>query len=175
MVGLAYADALKGAMDKAGLLLRTDVDVVGAMWTERPTLPMAAIYEHTAPHATTSRVEKLNLLRQAMALHQATHHWVSTVDDIAWITNLRGNDVDYNPVFLAHLLVSGTHATLYVGQGKLNDALVDTLRRDGIEVADYAAARAAVSGPAPVHGAADRPQARDAGASARRTCVGAGG
>jgi Xaa-Pro aminopeptidase len=45
-----------------------------------------------------------------MATHGATHHFVSTVDDIAWITNLRGSDVSYNPVFLAHLLVDAQQA-----------------------------------------------------------------
>ena len=52
----------------------------------------------------------------AMARAGATHHFVSTVDDIAWITNLRGSDVSYNPVFLAHLLIDGRGATLFVGR-----------------------------------------------------------
>ena len=54
-----------------------------------------------------------------MARHGATHHFVSTVDDIAWITNLRGADVEYNPVFLAHLLLDMTGGTLFVGAGKV--------------------------------------------------------
>ena len=52
-----------------------------------------------------SRAAKLAQVREAMARHGASHHFVSTVDDIAWITNLRGADVSYNPVFLAHLLI----------------------------------------------------------------------
>jgi Xaa-Pro aminopeptidase len=79
-----------------------------------------------------------------MARHGATHHFVSTVDDIAWITNLRGSDVNYNPVFLAHLLVDLTGATLYVGDGKIGPDLRTTLQADGVAVAPYAQAPAAL-------------------------------
>jgi Xaa-Pro aminopeptidase len=65
---------------------------------------------------------------------------VSTVDDIAWITNLRGGDVEYNPVFLAHLLIEARQATLFVGAGKIDAALAARLSADGIMLADYAAA-----------------------------------
>ena len=74
--------------------------------TSAPTLPQARVYEHAAPHAPQPRAAKLAHVRAAMAALGATHHFVSTVDDIAWITNLRGADVDYNPVFLAHLLIA---------------------------------------------------------------------
>ena len=76
-----------------------------------------------------------------MARHGATHHFVSTVDDVAWITNLRGADVDYNPVFLAHLLIDATRATLFVGAGKVDAALAGrTRRRRRGACADYAQA-----------------------------------
>ncbi len=145
VVGLAYADALKKAMHVAGIVLRTDVDVLGSMWDGRPPLPTASIYEHAAPHSAIDRRQKLAMLRSAMTQRKATHHWVSTVDDVAWITNLRGSDVEYNPVFLAHLLVSATGATLFVGQDKLPPALVHALERDGIDVAAYDAAWLAVA------------------------------
>ncbi len=145
VVGLAYADALKKAMHGAGIMLRTDLDVLATMWDARPSLPTATIYEHAAPHATTDRRQKLARLRAAMQHAKASHHWVSTVDDIAWITNLRGSDVEYNPVFLAHLLVSTDRATLFVSPGKMPAALAGALTQDGIDVAAYDAAWPAVA------------------------------
>jgi Xaa-Pro aminopeptidase len=79
-----------------------------------------------------------------MGKHGATHHFVSTVDDIAWITNLRGADVAYNPVFLAHLLISHQSATLFVGAGKVDAVLAAKLAADGITLADYGQAPAAL-------------------------------
>jgi Xaa-Pro aminopeptidase len=70
---------------------------------------------------------------------------VSTVDDIAWITNLRGADVDYNPVFLAHLLIDAAGASLFVGDGKIDAALADALRADGVHLAAYSDTAAALA------------------------------
>ena len=105
VLGLAAATTLKTALDAANVKLRTDLDLLSSIWPDRPALPAAPVYEHRAPHAPVPRAQKLSAVREAMARHGATHHFVSTVDDIAWITNLRGSDVNYNPVFLAHLLI----------------------------------------------------------------------
>ena len=140
VLGLAAAQQLKTALDAAGVLLATDADVLGDAWPDRPTLPAATVYAHEAPHATESRVQRLARVREAMLRHGASHHFVSTVDDIAWITNLRGADVEYNPVFLAHLLIGAGQVTLFVGAGKVPPALAAQLASDGITLADYAQA-----------------------------------
>jgi Xaa-Pro aminopeptidase len=99
---------------------------------------MPPVYEHRAPHAPVPRADKLRLLRDAMRHAGASHHLVSTVDDIAWISNLRGSDVSYNPIFLAHLLVGLDRATLFVGAGKIGTELAAALAADGIDLAPYA-------------------------------------
>jgi Xaa-Pro aminopeptidase len=145
VLGLAAAQQLKAALDAAGITLRTSADVLDGAWDDRPGLPQARVYAHQAPHATTPRVAKLAAVRESMARHGATHHFVSTVDDVAWITNLRGADVDYNPVFLAHLLIDTHKATLFVGASKIDAALAKELAADGIALADYANAAKALA------------------------------
>jgi Xaa-Pro aminopeptidase len=151
VLGLAAAQALKTALDRAGVLLRTDLDPVDAVWPERPGLPPQPVYEHQAPHAPLPRAAKLAQVREAMARHGATHHFVSTVDDIAWITNLRGSDVSYNPVFLAHLLIDAQRATLFVAEGKVDAALAARLAADGVALAPYARAGAALAALSAAH------------------------
>jgi len=145
VIGLAAAQALRAGLDKAGVALRTDIDLLDSVWPERPALPRAAVYAHRAPQASTDRAAKLAVLRESMAGHGATHHFVSTVDDVAWITNLRGSDVDYNPVFLAHLLIDTARATLFVSAGKIDAALATDLAADGINLADYTDAAPALA------------------------------
>lgn len=145
VLGLAAAQQLRTVTERAGIRLRTDLDVLDAAWADRPTLPTAAVYEHLAPHAPAARGAKLAQVREGMARHGATHHFVSTVDDIAWITNLRGADVAYNPVFLAHLLIGPGSATLFVGAGKVDAALAARLAADGIAVDAYERAPAALA------------------------------
>ena len=145
VLGLNLAQMLQTRLQDAGVQLRSDVDLLEAIWPGRPGLPTAAVYEHTAPHAVQSRTSKLAAVRQAMAQRGASHHFVSTVDDVAWITNLRGNDVSYNPVFLAHLLLDMTGGTLFIGAGKISATLAAALAADGIHVAPYEQAGAALN------------------------------
>ncbi|HMO46414.1 MAG TPA: aminopeptidase P family protein [Rubrivivax sp.] len=145
VLGLAAAQALQARLQAAGITLHTAPDLLDAIWPERPALPAPPVYAHRAPQAPRPRAAKLALVREAMARHGATHHFVSTVDDIAWLTNLRGSDVDYNPVFLAHLLLDGSGATLFVVDGKIAPALCDELAADGVRTAPYGEAGAALA------------------------------
>ena len=145
VLGLAAAQMLGSALDAAGRVLRTDVDLMDEVWPDRPGLPTAAIYAHAAPHAPETCGARLARVREACLAQGASHHFVSTVDDIAWITNLRGADVEYNPVFLAHLLIDATQATLFVGAGKVPPALAAQLTAEGLALADYATAASALA------------------------------
>ena len=149
VLSLALAQMLGAAMQRAGINLRSDVDLVQAAWADRPGLPSAAVYEHLPPQAAVSRADKLALVRAQFKLAGASHHFISTVDDVAWLLNLRGADVEYNPVFLAHLLLDAEQATLFVGAGKVPAALQARLAADGVQLADYAQApRALLTMPA---------------------------
>ncbi len=145
VLGLGVAGALLAALTTVGVRLRTDLDVLDAIWPERPGLPTQPVYEHLAPHAAVSRADKIASVRQAMAAQGATHHFISTVDDLAWLTNLRGSDVTYNPVFLGHLLLTQTSGTLFVGPGKIGPALAARLAADGLLIAPYEQAGAALA------------------------------
>jgi len=145
VMGLAHAQLLRQALDKAHVVLRTDLDLLAEVWPDRPGLPQAPVYAHAAPHAPEGRAARLARVREAALAQGAGWHLVSTVDDIAWITNLRGADVEYNPVFLAHLLVGPERATLFVGDGKVPATLAAELAGQGFDLAPYARAAAAVA------------------------------
>lgn len=138
-VSVATQRQIERLLGGAGITLRVDLDLPGEVWSARPALPRAPVIEHPLSYAGTSRAEKFDKLRHALRKQHATHHLVSSLDDIAWLTNLRGSDVECNPVFLAHLLVetSGS-STLFVDRAKLSDSLVASLAADGIRIAEYA-------------------------------------
>jgi Xaa-Pro aminopeptidase len=145
-LSVTTARQLERRLESAGARLRTDFDLPALIWPDRPPLPTAPVVEHPQRYATQPRSEKLGRLRTAMRKLGATHHLVSSLDDIAWLTNLRGSDVECNPVFVAHLLVQAEgHATLFVGRGKLTDALVSALQADQVRLADYATITDALS------------------------------
>ena len=140
VLGLAAARQLQSALAARGIALDTTQDLLDAVWPDRPALPTAPMYEHVAPYATTPRADKLAAVRAQMRAAGATHHFVSTLDDLAWLFNLRGADVSYNPVFVAHALLDAEGARLFVGEGKVPPALVSRLAADGVTLAPYRAA-----------------------------------
>ena len=137
VLGLAAAQLLAATLTKASVTLRTDFDALAEVWPERPGLPAAKVYEHLAPHAPLARTDKLAMVREAVVRHGATHHFISTVDDIAWLFNLRGADVNFNPVFLAHALLDLNGVVLFVGEGKVASELQAVLAKDGVRIAPY--------------------------------------
>ncbi|MEO5845305.1 MAG: aminopeptidase P family protein [Caldimonas sp.] len=145
VMGLTAARQLREALARSEIVLRSDLDVVAAAWPDRPAMPAAPVYEHTGREAPHARAGKLEQVRAAMRDIGATHHLISTVDDIAWLLNLRGADVGYNPVFLAHLMLDASAATLYVGADKIDAKLASALAADGVRVAPYDAVAAAIA------------------------------
>ncbi|RZL36726.1 MAG: aminopeptidase P family protein [Rubrivivax sp.] len=145
VLGLSLANALRAGLGRKGIALRTDTDLLQPAWDDRPGLPGDAVYEHLPPQATVARADKLARVRAAMASVSATHHLVSTVDDVAWLLNLRGSDVECNPVFIAHLLLDSQAGRLFVGDGKVPAEVAARLAADGITLAPYAQAAEALA------------------------------
>ncbi|NUX57171.1 aminopeptidase P family protein [Paraburkholderia youngii] len=146
VLGVAAARALSAALNARGVQLRTDIDLFEAIWAQRPALPADAVFEHAAPQAGVARADKLAQVRRAMADKGAQWHFISTLDDLAWLLNLRGADVSYNPVFVAHALIGVDRVSLFIADGKVSPALADVLARDGISVEPYAKAADALAG-----------------------------
>ncbi|MGF6658232.1 Xaa-Pro aminopeptidase [Paraburkholderia youngii] len=145
VLGVAAARALSAALNARGVQLRTDIDLFEAIWAQRPALPADAVFEHAAPQAGVARADKLAQVRRAMADKGAQWHFISTLDDLAWLLNLRGADVSYNPVFVAHALIGVDRVSLFIADGKVSPALADVLARDGISVEPYAKAADALA------------------------------
>lgn len=135
-LSISKARSLRSALEAKGIGLTTAPDILSAVWTDRPALPAHIVYAHLK--APVSRTEKLNKLREHMRAQDASWHLVSTLDDICWITNLRGADVPYNPVFLAHLLIGPESATVFVDENKVPLLLRMKLQAEGFALQPYA-------------------------------------
>ena len=151
VLSLAEQDRLLDAFDEVadseedGIRLITELDLLGEIWQDRPELPSAQLYAHDAQFVSQSAQEKLAEVRAQMQEIGATHHLISSLDDLAWLTNLRGSDVDYNPVFLAHMIVTADKATLYIDSVKVGEDIAKLLTDAGISVADYDQVQSALS------------------------------
>lgn len=145
VLALASARTLETRLKERGAILRTDIDLLGLVWQDRPALPVQPVYEHLPPQATISRVEKLKQLRETLKQRKADAHFIATLDDIAWLFNLRGSDVSFNPVFVSFALIEQARATLFVDLDKVSAELRETLARDGVELGDYTGINSALA------------------------------
>ena len=149
VMALAAARELEKRLEARDIRLVTDQDVLAKVWMGRPALPGNPVYQHLPPHATVSRAEKLARLRSTLKDKGADWHFLATLDDIAWLFNLRGSDVSYNPVFVAFALIGHGQAILFVGEEKLDEHLRHVLQVDGVEVREYAMVHQALASLAP--------------------------
>ncbi len=145
VLALSEKEKLEAAFAKKGIILDISCDILADVWEDRAVLPSAAIFAHDGKFLDTTAKEKLAKVRSEMAKIGASHHLLSSLDDIAWLTNLRGADVDYNPVFLAHLLISNDDATLFVDDVKISDEIKNSLAKSGINIADYQNVKSALA------------------------------
>ncbi|MGY0039076.1 aminopeptidase P family N-terminal domain-containing protein [Pedobacter sp. NJ-S-72] len=110
-------------------------DYLSPIWENRPPLPVDPAFLIADEHAGQSVSSKLTEVRAALKKkHQADHHLISSLDDIAWLFNLRGKDVNFNPVVLAFALINQDHATLFINPGKLTETEKQALLKSGVEV-----------------------------------------
>jgi Xaa-Pro aminopeptidase len=136
-LGLTARDALLALLTPRGIALKLDLDLPGRCWPERPALPTAAVRDLPLEIAGASRQDKLARVRKAMLEQGAQWHLLSTLDDIAWVLNLRGSDVSFNPVFMSHVLIGLNNAHLFVLPDKVDDALANKLALENIQTRPY--------------------------------------
>lgn len=127
--------ALKQELEKFCTLKHCDL--IAPLWDNRPSLPKVQIYTHEKAYYALSAKEKIALIRQKMHELGAKNHLISSLDDIAYLTNLRGADVEYNPVFLSHLLIKQDEVLLFVDEDKISSALKEELKGEGIAIYAY--------------------------------------
>ncbi|PKP08746.1 MAG: peptidase M24 [Bacteroidetes bacterium HGW-Bacteroidetes-4] len=112
-------------------------DVFEKLWTNRPPLVNNPVFIHDEAFTGKSRVEKIEKVRSQLINKKATHHLLSALDEIAWLLNIRGNDIEFNPVVTSYCLVSHHKTLLFIDAQKLSNPILETLNTDGIFVQPY--------------------------------------
>ena len=115
----------------------SDIDVLGQVWTERPKLPYSLIYKLDKMFAGMTYLEKLEKIREKMKEYGADVHILSSLEDQAWLYNLRANDVSHTPVFLAYTIITLDSVTLYVDSAKIDYSIDKYLNENDIHTKEY--------------------------------------
>ncbi|MEM6764531.1 MAG: aminopeptidase P family protein [Bacteroidota bacterium] len=125
---------LEKTFSKLGIRINSSYDPVTELWSKRPVLPTKKIFEHDIAFAGVERADKLSQVREQM---NTDYLLLTALDQIAWILNLRGQDISFNPVFFSYLLIGPEEGTLFIEAEKLDQELIQTLAEAGIQIAPY--------------------------------------
>lgn len=141
LASLAVAHAIKSTLEPLNFTINGHVDLLAPIWKGRPELPKEIAY--TLPISTTgqSTQSKLDAVRGQLKHKRATAHLISSLDDLAWVLNIRGTDVPCNPVTLGFLYIATDKTVLFIEPSKLQPKTVEELNQFGVEIQDYAEVR----------------------------------
>ncbi|MDM1295041.1 aminopeptidase P family protein [Sphingobacterium sp. N143] len=139
LASLLVAQAVQNTLTPLDIAVDGHVDLLSDLWSGRPALPTAQAY--LIPESTTgqSTVDKIAAVRAEMKKNRTDAHLISSLDDLAWLLNIRGQDVPCNPVVLGFVLITDNTATLYIEPSKLTAEATAELKGYGVEVAAYEA------------------------------------
>ena len=133
----AKIKAMKAVFADAEINLKICDNFLDSLWNDRPALPKSQIFALNQKYTGLSRKSKISQICDKLSEAENAHFFVSSLDNIAWIFNLRGSDVDYNPVFLAYAIISKNGSKLFLDRSKLKEGLEKTLNDDNIEILPY--------------------------------------
>ena len=143
-VPLSRARGLERELSKSGLALAGGDDLLDELWTDRPALPSAPFWIMEERWAGESRAAKLKRVREAVAARGASRLLVADLSEVAWLLNIRGNDVPTSPIGAAYVLLGSRDAVLFAEPAKVPAEVRRALARDGVTARPYDAVRAAL-------------------------------
>ena len=119
-------------------LIRADLDFISEIWTEnRPSLPEDKIYILDEKYTGQSLKEKLSMVRAMMDDREVDYNFIGACEDIAYLFNLRGNDITATPVFISFALITKDKASLFIDPKKIDNEVIGYLEENGVGVYDY--------------------------------------
>ncbi|MDD2956930.1 MAG: aminopeptidase P family protein [Lachnospiraceae bacterium] len=129
--------ALEELMKKQQVSISCQLDLIDEIWTDRPALSAEPAWTLELKYAGKPRNEKISQIRKAMAEKKADYFLLTSLDDIAWLLNLRGNDVSCNPVVLSYLAMTQSQVLLFAQEAAVSPKLQSELKKDGIALQPY--------------------------------------
>ncbi|WP_061313128.1 aminopeptidase P family protein [Clostridium botulinum] len=127
----------KKIKDKKDINIVMNKDLIEEIWNDKPELPKEKAFLHDIKYCGKSAKEKIEEVRVEMKNMGAQSYIISSLDDIAWLYNIRGNDVKDTPVVLAYAIVNEEKATLYIDKNKLSNEDQIKLNNEGIKIDEY--------------------------------------
>lgn len=131
---VAAVQNMKETFETKNIHINIQHDLINEIWKDRPEIPQNQIFVHDVKYAGRSRVEKINETREEIKKSGANYFLLTSLDDIAWLLNIRGTDIPNNPVVTSNVIVSSEKCYLFIDTKKVPLNVKQELQNDGVEV-----------------------------------------
>jgi Xaa-Pro aminopeptidase len=128
---------LQKVLSKKGVELLAAPDLFEIIWKDRPSIPVDEIFDFDIAFAGLSRKEKQIQISAKLESFNADFHVITMLDELAWQFNLRGSDINYNPIFMGFGLVGKNDNFLFINKSKIPENLIELLESDGVCIKEY--------------------------------------
>lgn len=136
-VPASWAEEISEKLWEKGADINSELDLVGDIWQNRPKLEFAPVRLLNVCYTGETRESKIARIRQYMSKYGADYHIVTTLDDIAWILNIRGSDIHCSPVVLSYLIISMDEITLFAHREAFGSEVLNALEKAGVSLKSY--------------------------------------
>lgn len=128
---------LEARLGNKKVILKTDCDLITEIWVSRPPLPSAPAFDHPVEFSGKERSVKITEVREQMRNLKVNNHLLTSVDDIMWLLNIRGNDVPYTPLLLSFAIIGEEQIMLFTGENRIPPKLAQEFEKLGIVILPY--------------------------------------
>ena len=137
VVDAAFAKKLAEIAEKKGAFITSEVDLIGDIWAERPALTMEPAYSLNVKYAGVSREEKIQQVSQKLKESGADMLVLTSLDDIAWLLNIRGGDIHCNPVVMSFFVLTPLEKLLFARKEAFGERMKQELASAGVMLREY--------------------------------------
>lgn len=137
VLSIGFVKNLMNKLKNKNIKYNFELDLIDQIWENRPNMSSNKVFELSIDYAGEERISKINKIKNELKNNQADYLILTSLDDIAWLLNLRGSDVECNPVFLSYVLISKDEVVLYIDEKKIPTSILNNLNKDEILIKPY--------------------------------------
>lgn len=137
VISMIDGQSYEEALSSKSVTIQSDLDFIDRVWSDRPALSTEPAFILEETYSGESTTSKLARIRQVMKTEGASTHVIASLDDVAWLINMRGNDVAYSPLILSYVMIHEQNAILYIDEGKLSKEAIELLTQNQFTIKPY--------------------------------------
>ena len=137
VMNIEYLEKMQKSLTKKNISIKTNKELISLLWKDRPSFPKSKAFIHKKSFAGFSALEKINIIKKEIQKEKLNNYLITHLDDIAWLLNIRGNDIAYCTSIYSFVLIQENKTTIFIHKQKLNKKVKNHLEKNKVNIKAY--------------------------------------